>query len=75
MLTRHYAFGESEIKKILLISKNKIKSSVEFCSYGTSSQGQINSPNQIHNKGTITRGGGDTIDFNVTLHKNELLRI
>ena len=50
--------------------KNKMISSVDFCLYGTSSQGQIKLSNQLHNKETITRGGEDMMKFDVTLHKN-----
>ena len=51
-----------------------IKSSVQLCSHGRSSQGQqIKSRNQRHNKGTIARGGGDAMKFYVRFSKNELL--
>ena len=48
------------------ILKNKIKSSIELCSYGASSQGQIKSRYQTHNKGTFARGK-DMMEFDVTV--------
>ena len=59
----NYAFDESEMKNIL---KNKIKSSIELCSYGASSEGQIKSRYQTHNKGTFARGK-NMMEFDVTV--------